>query len=279
MPGLVDKLGDNKVMIRQLSMQGLRGVGRIMKPQVLLSLLLPHLASPKWHTREEILNFVIITFLESAQSGNPSFVKEVDYRELLESVTKLLGDDKPKVVQMVLETCATVSHIGSSAAVLDIICGLVDPDTFARLRDRIQAHNIPTLTPEGGLELPHIANELTTQNSFFAAQKGGAVNTSAVGGYPMLVLICKSNANVAGTVTIHISGANEALRGAEHLRNTLHLQASPDQQPLRTVALVLSSPDRKDRETCRRPLATARRRSPRSTPLQREAKARRGWRT
>lgn len=169
--GLVDKLGDNKVMIRQLALQGLRAIAKVMKPGLLLSQLLPHLNSPKWHTREEILSFIIMSFLTS--DAPP---EDFDYRSLLSSILKLLSDDKPKVVQMVFEACATIAHMGSVSTVLDILHDLVDPDTLGRLRDRIEANNIPTLNSEGMLELPHIANELTTQNSFFAGQRAGAAS-------------------------------------------------------------------------------------------------------
>jgi hypothetical protein len=85
---------------------------------------------------------------------------------------KLLSDEKPKVVQMAFETCATLAHVVSRATVLTAIGSLVDSDTLTRVAQRIDAGCIPVLTLDGALEFPYIANELTTQNSFFSRGVG-----------------------------------------------------------------------------------------------------------
>ena len=175
--GLVEKLGDNKVMIRQLALQGLKGVGRIMKISVLLQVLVGYLSSPKWHVREEVLNYIIITFLDKSPN-QATLLREVDYTLLLSNIIKLLNDDKPKVVQIAYEACATIALCGNCPRILGILHELVDKDTFVQLRERIEANDVPIVSPDGVLEFPHIANELTTQNSFFAGSR--PTNSSAL---------------------------------------------------------------------------------------------------
>jgi len=165
-PGLVEKLGDNKVMIRQLAIMGLRLLSRIIEPIPILSKLLTFINSPKWHTREEILNFIIITFLENAHVKE--FIQNVPCQEILAVIMLLLNDDKPKVIQIVFEACATIARLIDAEKICEIIHALVpDSEIFARIKYRIEADSIPILNPDGTLEFPHIANELQTQNSFY----------------------------------------------------------------------------------------------------------------
>lgn len=168
-PGLVDKLGDNKVMIRQLAIAGLRKVGRIVEIELLLAKVLPYLSSPKWHTREEILNFLIIALIESGDSPKRPF----DEMKLVEEILPLLCDDKPKVMQMAFEAYATIAQsLGAERILHTVKAKLKDDELVSRLKYRLDAGEIPVLTAEGTLEFPHISSELITQNSFYSGAKG-----------------------------------------------------------------------------------------------------------
>jgi hypothetical protein len=168
--GLIEKLGDNKIMIRQLASEGLKSIAGKQKPLSLLQDLVQFLNSAKWHIREEILEFIIVSFIQYGDAlQDPNYLEfEFDYESLLKGIVKLLHDDKPKIVHIAFETCATISHIGSKSTVLKILKELTDTETFKKLLDRIEAECIPRINTEGVLEFPYIANELTTQNSFFA---------------------------------------------------------------------------------------------------------------
>lgn len=166
LPGLVEKLGDNKVVIRQLSASSLRLIGKTLDPISLLARLLPHLSSPKWHTREEILAFVMVCFIEN--KGNAEFLKRVPYAELVPRVAPLLADDKPKVILMAFETYATIAKLGDAKQTWILLTQCIDDvELFQELKARIDLGVIPLLTPDYQLEFPYIANELTTQNSFY----------------------------------------------------------------------------------------------------------------
>eukprot|EP00826_Nyctotherus_ovalis_P011234 TRINITY_DN12935_c0_g3_i1.p1 TRINITY_DN12935_c0_g3~~TRINITY_DN12935_c0_g3_i1.p1 ORF type:complete len:475 (+),score=35.88 TRINITY_DN12935_c0_g3_i1:40-1425(+) len=166
LPGLIEKLGDNKVMIRQLSMSSLRLIGKTLDPISLLARLLPHLSSPKWHTREEILALTMVCFIEN--KGSAEFFERVPYAELVARVAPLLADDKPKVIQMAFETCATIAKLGDAKQTWALLTQCIeDAEILQELKARIDLGVIPSLTPDYQLEFPYINNELTTQNTFY----------------------------------------------------------------------------------------------------------------
>lgn len=163
--GLVEKVGDNKVTIRQLAIAGLRLVGGIVDPVALLNEVLEYVNSPKWHTREEVLNFIIISFIDNADN---SFSSRVSYPELISSIAPLLKDDKPKVVQIAFEACATIAKLGNYEKVMRALeDNFEEQEISAKLAYRIKAGAIPVLNSDGTLEFPYISKQLITQNTFY----------------------------------------------------------------------------------------------------------------
>jgi hypothetical protein len=164
-PGLIEKLGDNKVMIRELSTLSLRLISEIADPILLLTKLLPHLSGSKWHTRKEILAFIIISFLENG--SDPDFLKRVPYIDLVSGMVPLLDDDKPKVRQMAFEAFATISKLGDFNLTWILLAQYInDNELLQELKARIDVGVIPVLTEDGQLEFPYITNEITSKNSF-----------------------------------------------------------------------------------------------------------------
>jgi len=90
-PGLVEKLGDNKIVIRQSAFKAFRGILLSIRHRTLISMLLNYLSNKNWHIREEILNVFILLFLTNQHQI------DFDYPLLLNSIAKLLDDPKPKV--------------------------------------------------------------------------------------------------------------------------------------------------------------------------------------
>lgn len=184
-PGLVEKLGDTKIVIRQLAQEALRALSDTIKHGSLLALMTPFLESPNWHTREEILIFIITLFLRHGQNKdkenpaentikeNEDTLEEIDYANLVNSVAKLLDDDKPKVVQIVYETLATIAHLGERTKTLELLLEVVDQEIYRKLCDRIEANKLPILKPDGSLEFPYLTTGLITQNSFYNSSQGG----------------------------------------------------------------------------------------------------------
>jgi hypothetical protein len=176
--GLVEKLGDNKIMIRQLANGGLKAISKGQQPLSLINTLIPYLASNKWHIREEVLELIILCFLEAKNSLEYELlISEIDYASLIQRIIKLIHDDKAKVVQIAFEAVATLAHIGDKDEVMKLLRELNDAETLRKLMERIEAECIPKINSEGLLEFPYISNELTTQNSFYinsmTGQKSG----------------------------------------------------------------------------------------------------------
>lgn len=187
-PGLVDKLGDNKIMIRQLAQEALKSLSLSIKQSIILGTLIPFLSNPNWHTREEILLFIIWLFLQygkpvkdatapqekdsEEKKGEEDFLEDVDYAPLVNAIAKLLDDEKPKVVQIVYETIATIAHLGDRTRVLELLLEVVEPEVYRKLCDRIEASALPVYRAEGGLDFPYLTSGLNTQNSFYSNTQG-----------------------------------------------------------------------------------------------------------
>ena len=104
--------------------------------------------------------------------------EEINYEVILSGIAKLFQDDKPKVVQIAYEACATIAHIGNKNKILFILHDIMDNETYKDVKERIEAGSIPIINSEGALDFPYIANELTTQNSFFAGAVPPQMNNS-----------------------------------------------------------------------------------------------------
>ena len=169
-PGIIEKFGETKIEIRQLSQRALKLISDSIKYPIMITLLLPFLESVNWHIREETLTFIIKLFLNHHNKNddlNQSF-KEIDYPSLINAISKLLDDDKPKVVQIVYETIATIAQLGDNTRVLELLLEIVDQETYRKLCDRIEAGALPILRPDGNLDFPYLAFGLSTQNSFYS---------------------------------------------------------------------------------------------------------------
>eukprot|EP00826_Nyctotherus_ovalis_P047106 TRINITY_DN5375_c0_g2_i7.p1 TRINITY_DN5375_c0_g2~~TRINITY_DN5375_c0_g2_i7.p1 ORF type:complete len:630 (+),score=165.47 TRINITY_DN5375_c0_g2_i7:172-2061(+) len=184
-PGLVEKFGDSKIVVRQLAQESFSALSLCIKPKVLLNELVPFLESSNWHVREEILLFIIRTFLlydKKKDEEGHDILQDVDYPKLVNAVAKLLDDDKPKVIQIVYETVATIAQLGNYTKVLEILLEAVDHEVYRKLCDRVEAGALPVLRSEGGLEFPYLAFGLSTQNSFYSSIQGFRSSTTSISG-------------------------------------------------------------------------------------------------
>ncbi len=59
MPGLIDKLGDNKVAVRQANSKLLAVLMDVLQPGVVLDALSPALMHGNWRVREAAVNIII----------------------------------------------------------------------------------------------------------------------------------------------------------------------------------------------------------------------------
>lgn len=155
-PALVEKFGDTKAVTRQLAVNALRLIGKVVEPSHIVSFVIPYLSSPKSHIREEILNLLIILFIENSDSLNAvNFFSRVPYRKLIRGIAPLLDDDKPKIAQVAFEAYATIARLSGTKEILSLLHESIrSVELFAKLQHRIKANCIPILNAEGILEFP-----------------------------------------------------------------------------------------------------------------------------
>lgn len=60
MPKLIEKLGDNKIMVRQAGIQVLRNAMSVTSPGLILDQLLEGFKHSSWRVREEIVSMYIM---------------------------------------------------------------------------------------------------------------------------------------------------------------------------------------------------------------------------
>ena len=155
-PVLIERLGDTKAVTRQLAIDALRSVSKIIEPSLLVSQLIPYLTSPKSHIREQILNLLIILFIENSNSLNAvNFFSKVPYKELIKGISPLLADDKPRIAQVAFEAYATIGKLSGTKEILSLLQeNIHTTELFAKLQYRIKNDSIPILNNEGVLEFP-----------------------------------------------------------------------------------------------------------------------------
>eukprot|EP01135_Chromosphaera_perkinsii_P001920 Nk52_evm69s212 gene=Nk52_evmTU69s212 len=103
-PKLVQKFGDNKMVIRQANMKVLNRLMHILSPKPVIAMLLPCLANQNWHVREEVVNVLISSTLTYE-------VHELDYEVIVsELLRRVLYDGRQRVKQVALEGLAVFNQ-------------------------------------------------------------------------------------------------------------------------------------------------------------------------
>ena len=65
MPGLIDKLGDNKIVVRQANTRVLKMLMEVLRPRAVLEGLSGALLHSNWRVREEAVNMFTLVRLSS----------------------------------------------------------------------------------------------------------------------------------------------------------------------------------------------------------------------
>lgn len=141
-PSCIDKLGDNKIAIRQAAFR----VFKIFIREIPARVLFPHfqegLESPNWHIREEVVQLLITAMLSAVPNWDYDFLQVIPW------VCRLLRDPKPKVKFAAVETLAVLAHLRGSEAVLEATRELIDDDQNEALRSRFLQTHLPILQEE-----------------------------------------------------------------------------------------------------------------------------------
>ncbi len=70
MPGLIDKLGDNKIVVRQANTRVLKMLMEVLRPRAVLEGLSGALLHSNWRVREEAVNMFTLVRLGSRRASS-----------------------------------------------------------------------------------------------------------------------------------------------------------------------------------------------------------------
>ncbi|KAM3132978.1 hypothetical protein pb186bvf_014974 [Paramecium bursaria] len=173
LPGLIQALKDDRVVIRQRSIFLLKQLIKYMKKRQYLLNLIYFLdqKSDKWHQKEELLNMISYlvlsiepteewfysqdnaSIIKQQQMIKPSFnIKEVDFQKILRSISFHLDDRVSKVKTAALECLAIFSY--NDHKHLEYLHEILDQGIYEKLNDKIDQGLIYFINDQGNLELP-----------------------------------------------------------------------------------------------------------------------------
>jgi len=99
----------------------------MMKLEVALAVLMKYLDDDQnWHTKEEILKLIIVSYLKTHSEGKIEFNQEL----ILSKVAPLVDDENSKVRLGALETLTVICHATNTTQSLEILERLVDIDAY-----------------------------------------------------------------------------------------------------------------------------------------------------
>ena len=145
-----ERLGDNKIMIRQATFKCLRKVLAVARLGKVMAVLADGLKSGNWHVREEVLNVLLACML------TPDQVHDVDFLELIPLISPLIDDEKPKVRYVAQETLAVLSHICGKERVVTELCPLLDAFAMESLQEKFNRKSVP-IVRDDYIEFPRVA--------------------------------------------------------------------------------------------------------------------------
>lgn len=143
----IQRLGDNKIVVRQACFRCLRKLLKELRLAKLLPSLLDGLKAANWHLREESLNVLLAAMLV------PDLVHDVDFLELVPAITPLVDDEKPKVRYVAQEALSVLSHVCGKSRVLTELQPLLDPLTLDSLQEKFSRKSVP-IVREDSIEFP-----------------------------------------------------------------------------------------------------------------------------
>ena len=148
-PRLMDKFGDNKIVIRQANFRLTKKLMGIVPPDRALRSLLGYAQHQSSHIREQAISVLIQTLL-----GAPRQPPEL-CRSSLIALSAPIADTKPKVRQAALEAAAVLHEMTGAAVFEGILHELqLGDDKTTRIMERVRQGRaaLPTLSADGLVE-------------------------------------------------------------------------------------------------------------------------------
>eukprot|EP01052_Picozoa_sp_SAG31_P005891 SAG31_NODE_266_length_18815_cov_17.009243_11_plen_198_part_00 len=133
-PPLIDKLGDNKIVVRQAIMKVFKALIQFVNPDPILVLLLARIADKNARVREEVINTVIVVLMTNSEHA-------YQFQKIVAALGTVLYDSKPKVRDAAQDALAVISElIGSEAACKLLSFANIDDEVFFELQERFSRH-------------------------------------------------------------------------------------------------------------------------------------------
>jgi hypothetical protein len=145
---LIEKLGDNKIVIRQANLKVIARMMQTLTPGPFVPVLLQSLDHKNWHVREELAGLVILALLTYRRF-------EFDYPSLARDLSLALSDPKPRIQFVAAQGLAVVQHLVGANALHNLLEDLLEPGEVPRVLERIHAVPMPTLTADGLVDHHH----------------------------------------------------------------------------------------------------------------------------
>mmetsp|Transcript_21287 Transcript_21287/g.54299 ORF Transcript_21287/g.54299 Transcript_21287/m.54299 type:complete len:944 (-) Transcript_21287:28-2859(-) len=155
-PGLVEKLGDNKIVIRQTATKIFHkiftAVVRMRSPQYaekLLQSLTSSLAQRSAHLRLELLSVTIMALLVFENGGVP-----YDHEQILQVMCQSAQDSNERVSAVAMEALAVLQSAGGDIEERIAVLLHDDQATLTAVVTRWDRGTLPTVNDEGLVEYP-----------------------------------------------------------------------------------------------------------------------------
>ncbi|XP_065055489.1 TOG array regulator of axonemal microtubules protein 1-like isoform X1 [Rhopilema esculentum] len=159
------KLGDSKVVIKQLNMQILLNLMHVAKPWAVLKPLMPCLNHRNSKIREDIINMITAALLTFPSS-------DFNLTTLPGLIAPMLIDAKRKVRQAVLECFAVIAQSLGPGRMQPLVTSVdmieLNPEgegVMEAVQARLARRKLPKITPEGTIEYSMIVTTAVKHNS------------------------------------------------------------------------------------------------------------------
>lgn len=149
---LTNKLGDNKIVIRQENMKVLMQLMQILSPKAVLNVLTSSLQHRNSRVREETVNVVIAALLTFPSS-------DFDLPELTRAIAPALVDSKRRVRQAALEAFAVIAQAMGPGRLQPVVSAvdaveltLGGDGVMAAIQARLARRQLPRMNDDGLVE-------------------------------------------------------------------------------------------------------------------------------
>mmetsp|Transcript_2156 Transcript_2156/g.4433 ORF Transcript_2156/g.4433 Transcript_2156/m.4433 type:complete len:1381 (-) Transcript_2156:85-4227(-) len=239
---LIEKLGDNKIVVRQANVKVLSKLMQTLTPKPVLEILVRHIRHKNWRVREEIINMIIIASL--------TYKKGIDFSTIALDLKEALQDPRARVKSTAVEAIAVIHSIVGERVMS--LLGHLDSEQQELLVERFQHRQLPTISAEGLVEHRYtgfLGDEGEPERMTTARAPGAArFWESGQSGRPRTVMPPRapsqspSKLERGGSVPAHIEESEEVSEGGSTGAEDLQRDA-PRRRAVRPPALEGSTID------------------------------------